>query len=139
MKAFHIFFIAISTICTLGFATWAADDYAQSGNTVNLGLAVGAFAVGALLIWYATWFLKKLKHVGYLVVLLVASAGAAQACAVCNGAADAQISQGAKAGVVVLGGVVATMLAAIASVAAFWARRARALDAAEAGRETPLV
>ncbi len=66
LKAFHIFFIIVSTLLAFGFGVWAVDDYGRSGSSVHLALGVGSFVAAAALVWYGVWFLRKLKHVGYL-------------------------------------------------------------------------
>jgi hypothetical protein len=66
LKAFHIFFIIASTLLALGFGVWAVDDFGQSGSWVHLGLGVGSFIASGGLVWYGLWFLRKLKHVGFL-------------------------------------------------------------------------
>ena len=66
LKAFHIFFILMSTALTLGFGVWGTRDFAQSGSWVHLTLGVGSFAASAFLAFYGVWFLRKLKHVSYL-------------------------------------------------------------------------
>jgi hypothetical protein len=66
LKAFHVFFIFISTVLSVGFGFWAIRDYLHSGNVVSLVMAVGAFAGSVLLVWYSKWFLRKLKDVSYL-------------------------------------------------------------------------
>ena len=66
LKAFHIFFIAISTLMTFGFAFWLVEQYATSGEAVTLGGAVVAAILGIGLIVYARRFLRKLRHVSYL-------------------------------------------------------------------------
>ena len=66
LKAFHIFFIIVSTLLSLGFGVWAVDDFGQSGNRVHLTLGVGSFIASGALVWYGVWFLRKLKHVGFL-------------------------------------------------------------------------
>ncbi len=66
LKAFHIFFIAMSIAIAVGFGVWATRDFAQSGNWVHLTLGVGSFAASVLLGFYGVWFLRKLKHVSYL-------------------------------------------------------------------------
>ena len=58
------------------------------------------------------------------------SAQSALACAVCFGAPDSSLTQGAKAGILILLGVVATVLTGIVAVTLFWVRRARALEEA---------
>ena len=66
LKAFHIFFICISTVLCIGFGAWAARDFGQSGNWVSLTLGGGSFISSALLVWYGVWFLRKLKNESYL-------------------------------------------------------------------------
>lgn len=53
------------------------------------------------------------------------------ACATCFGAADSEQVKAAKVGVLVLLGFIVPLLVAIAFIARSWARRARALQAAE--------
>ena len=59
-------------------------------------------------------------------VLLIAQP--ALACSVCYGDPDSAMSQGAKAGVLVLLGVVGVVLLWVASLLLFWGRRAANLD-----------
>ncbi len=66
LKAFHIFFIAVSTLLCVGFGIWATRDFNQSGNGLHLALGVGAFLMSGLLVWYGSWFLRKLKNESYL-------------------------------------------------------------------------
>ena len=64
------------------------------------------------------------------VALLLADA--ASACSVCFGDPNSSMSQGARVGVLVLLGVVVTVLAGLASLIVFWARRAAKLSVPEA-------
>ena len=66
LKAFHIFFIVVSTWLCVGFGAWAIRDFAQTGNLLHLALGVGSLLGSALLVWYGVWFLRKLKGVSYL-------------------------------------------------------------------------
>ena len=66
LKAFHIFFIVVSTLLTLGFGVWGTGDFAQTGSWVHFTLGVGSFIASGLLVWYGVWFLRKLKNVSYL-------------------------------------------------------------------------
>jgi len=66
LKAFHVFFVAVSVICALGFGAWAVADYMRTGRGGTLVLAVLAFAAAAALLFYGSWFLRKLKDVRYL-------------------------------------------------------------------------
>ncbi len=66
LKAFHIFFIALSVLTAFGFAAWLIDGYGKSDNVLQLlgGLLSGLAGVG--LIVYGIRFLRKLKNVSYL-------------------------------------------------------------------------
>jgi hypothetical protein len=66
LKAFHVFFVVVSTLCALGFGAWAIGDYLRTGNTGVLILGVFGFAGAAALVWYGLWFLRKLKNVSFL-------------------------------------------------------------------------
>lgn len=66
LKAFHIVFIILSTALAIGFGIWATRDFAQSGSWVHLTLGVGSFLGSIVLVRYGFWFLRKLKHEGYL-------------------------------------------------------------------------
>ena len=66
LKAFHVFFVSVSIILTVGFGVWAVQDYQRHDNTMNLGLGIGSFVFAGILVIYGVWFLKKLKNVSYL-------------------------------------------------------------------------
>jgi hypothetical protein len=66
LKAFHVFFVIVSTLCALGFGAWAIGDYLRTGNTGVLILGVLGFVGAAALVWYGLWFLRKLKNVSFL-------------------------------------------------------------------------
>jgi len=66
LKAFHIFFILISTMLCIFFGVWAVRDYRMYGSTVNLALGIASFVAGVGLVVYGRWFLRKLKDVSYI-------------------------------------------------------------------------
>ncbi len=66
LKAFHIFFIIVSTLLAVAFGVWALDDFGRSGSWAHLTLGLGSFIASGVLVWYGVWFLRKLRHVGYL-------------------------------------------------------------------------
>jgi hypothetical protein len=66
LKAFHIFFVVVSTLCALGFGGWAVADYQRTGSGTVLLLGVLGFAAAVALVWYGLWFLRKLKNVSFL-------------------------------------------------------------------------
>jgi hypothetical protein len=66
LKAFHVFFVALSVLCALGFGAWSVGDYMRTGHGGTLALGVLAFVAAAALLFYGFWFLRKLKDVRYL-------------------------------------------------------------------------
>ncbi len=129
LKAFHIVFITLSTLLTLGFGFWGVEDWRRSGNSWHLGLGIGSFGAAVVLVVYGRWFLRKLRRVGYLAVLaasaMLTATPEAQACAVCAGDPSDPGIQGIKAGVFVLLGFIVAVQLGIVAMVAFWMRRAR--------------
>ena len=66
LKAFHVLFVTISTLFSLGFGVWASREWAAGGDTQLLVLAAVGFASGGILLVYGRWFLHKMRDVGYL-------------------------------------------------------------------------
>jgi hypothetical protein len=66
LKAFHLVFVTVSVVLSLGFGAWAMADYRRSGDAESLWWGVGSFAGAIALLVYGRWFLRKLKGVGYL-------------------------------------------------------------------------
>lgn len=67
LKAFHLIFVIVSTLLSLGVGFWAIRDFRLGGAGVSsliIGLGCLAGAVG--LIVYGRWFLHKLQDVSYL-------------------------------------------------------------------------
>ncbi|HIG69639.1 MAG: hypothetical protein ABGX04_19445 [Myxococcales bacterium] len=66
LKAFHIFFIVVSTWLGIGLGVWAIHDFTRSGSWMYLALGIGSLLGSAFLVWYGLWFLRKLKYQSYL-------------------------------------------------------------------------
>jgi hypothetical protein len=66
LKAFHIAFIAASTLLAFGFSIWAVLVYVQGGHWTMLLAAAVSMIFGFGLIVYGVRFLRKLKHVRFL-------------------------------------------------------------------------
>lgn len=66
LKAFHIAFVVLSTLLSVGFGVWAVRAYRVTSDVTTLLLGIGSFVFGGLLIIYGVWFLRKLKGVSYL-------------------------------------------------------------------------
>lgn len=59
LKAFHVFFISVTVLASLGFCAWA---FTAGGATVGseLGvLALGSVVLAVALAVYGTWFVFK--------------------------------------------------------------------------------
>ncbi len=66
LKAFHIFFIGLSTLMCLGIAAWRLAAYSEEGQIGILVQAVASGGAGVGLVEYGRRFLKKTKELGYL-------------------------------------------------------------------------
>ena len=66
LKAFHIFFMVVSIIMSLGTGAWGFYSYGQHGGADHLAIAIVSLAAACLLAVYARWFLRKLKNVSYV-------------------------------------------------------------------------
>ncbi|TAK94908.1 MAG: hypothetical protein EPO07_16010 [Verrucomicrobia bacterium] len=67
LKAFHVIFITAASAMCVGFGLWMLRDYrTPEGSAGDLAWAIGGFVVGAGLLVYERFFLKKLKSVSYL-------------------------------------------------------------------------
>jgi len=62
LKSFHIFFIVVSILTTLGFGLWTVVRFSQGDASANLWLGVISLIAGVFLIWYGFRFFKKLKQ-----------------------------------------------------------------------------
>jgi Flp pilus assembly protein TadB len=54
LKAFHVLFITASILLAVGLGVWCLPR--------STAAAFASFAVGALLIGYETWFLRKSRR-----------------------------------------------------------------------------
>jgi hypothetical protein len=59
LKAFHLIFVTLLTLLSLGFTAWAFAD----GHPV---FGVAGIAAAILVVIYGFYFLKKLKKISYL-------------------------------------------------------------------------
>ena len=63
LKAFHVFFIVVSTLCALMLGTWGVLEHSRSGSNAALLIGIGGFAAALVLVVYGLWFLRKLRGV----------------------------------------------------------------------------
>jgi hypothetical protein len=66
LKAFHVFFIALSVLMSFGVSGWNASAYSQSGGTAFLVQAIFWGVTGVGLIVYGVLFLRKYKRLRYI-------------------------------------------------------------------------
>ena len=66
LKAFHVFFVTVSTLFLAGFCFWSGREYFAVGGSANLFYAGLSLAAVIGLPIYGVWFLKKTKDVGLI-------------------------------------------------------------------------
>jgi hypothetical protein len=62
LKAFHLFFIAISIVCVFGFAAWCVKEYMVQPDSNQIIMAALSFVTGVGLIVYGVKVRKKLRN-----------------------------------------------------------------------------
>jgi hypothetical protein len=128
LKFFHILFIALSTLLSLGVGLWAIDTWRADGDAAWLALAVLAFGGGSGLVVYGNRFLQKVRKLGIAGLLVAGSLGLpdkALACAVCIGNSTSSLRSGLGSGILVLLGITGFMLVCFASFFVYLALKAR--------------
>jgi hypothetical protein len=66
LKAFHIVFIFASILLAFGFGAWELMSWRDTRGTLDLVFGVISVLAGIGLVFYARYFLRKLKDVSYL-------------------------------------------------------------------------
>jgi hypothetical protein len=67
LKAFHLIFITAASALAFGCAVWGLRNYwSANGQLHDLVFGLGSLLTGVGLVFYERYFLKKLKHVGFL-------------------------------------------------------------------------
>jgi hypothetical protein len=146
LKAFHILFVALSSLLCFGFAGWNIHRYQSGGGAGTLALGLGALGAGVALLVYGRWFWRKIttrdeemrrrrKNIRKLPVALgaivaghVAQPGA-WACTSCFGGAEGPMIDGARLGVYLLFAFVLLMQLSFGSFFVYLWRRARRFKA----------
>jgi len=59
LKQFHIVFIVMAVLSSLGFAAWAFTRFQAESGVMLMGGISAVVALGLMI--YGVWFLKKLK------------------------------------------------------------------------------
>lgn len=64
LKIFHIFFIALSTLLSLGFGVWCIRAHYRGGGDMRyLALGIASLLGGGILIYYGDRFFKKMRDI----------------------------------------------------------------------------
>jgi hypothetical protein len=66
LKAFHIIFVTVSILLTLGFGVWSLVHYADEKRVLDLAFGIGSILAAVGLVFYGRYVLKKLKDISYL-------------------------------------------------------------------------
>ena len=67
LKAFHVVFITVASALAFGVGVWMLREYRlPEGGTGDLVFGVASMIVGAALLVYEGFFIRKLKNVSYL-------------------------------------------------------------------------
>lgn len=66
LKAFHVFFIGVSTLMLLAVAAWCVSSFREAGSPGYLSGAVLCVAASVTLVVYGRYFLRKFRHISYL-------------------------------------------------------------------------
>lgn len=64
LKAFHILFVVVSVVMSLGVGAWGTHEYLATGNSLGIGLGIASFVLGAGLVVYGFKVYKKLAALG---------------------------------------------------------------------------
>jgi len=62
LRSFHLFFIALSALFTLGFAAWLAGLAGAEGNPSLYVAALGCVFCAATMVVYAVRFFRKTRN-----------------------------------------------------------------------------
>jgi len=60
LKAFHIFFIVLSTGLSLGFGVWSFRNL-EAELGLRLAFGIGGFLAAVGLVGYGSWFVRKMR------------------------------------------------------------------------------
>ena len=66
LKAFHIVFICVSILLSIGFAAWEVVVFRNTHQTLHLFGAALSLGAGVGLVFYSKYVMRKLKDISYL-------------------------------------------------------------------------
>lgn len=66
LKSFHIVFISVSILLSLGFGAWFLSEQPIAQVVLNVLVAICSFSFAGLLGLYEIRFLRKFRHISYM-------------------------------------------------------------------------
>lgn len=66
LKSFHVVFISISILLSVGFGAWFLSEQPIASEALNVAAALLSFSFGGFLVLYEVRFMKKFKHISYM-------------------------------------------------------------------------
>jgi hypothetical protein len=66
LKAFHVFFMIVSTVFLAGFAVWSILEWRSTQGGAMLGMGIASGAAALVIPVYARSFLRKTRQVSWL-------------------------------------------------------------------------
>ena len=66
LKAFHLVFICVSILLSIGFAAWEVVVFRNTHQALHLLGAGLSLSAGIGLVFYSKYVLRKLKDISYL-------------------------------------------------------------------------
>jgi hypothetical protein len=66
LKAFHLFFVAVSIIFTLLFGAWSVVEFLNSREALTLVLGFASLLISLALVVYGGYVVRKLKGVSLI-------------------------------------------------------------------------
>ena len=67
LKGFHILFITVCTLFSLGLGAWCIRVNLAAGAPVYLAGAIGSFVAAIALMIYGVWFYRKMKRLRIII------------------------------------------------------------------------
>lgn len=131
LKAFHVAFIILSNLLSVGLGVWCLRESADTGDDTLRILGFLSLIAFVGLFIYGVWFVKKWKSLSYfawIAVLGGLSFGGetAWACPVCLGNPNSPLVIGANAGVNFLLALVCVLLVGFGAIFLVWRKREKA-------------
>lgn len=59
LRAFHVVFIAASSLLAVALGVWCVRNYLDRDGTLTLVAAIASFAAALALLVYGSWFVRK--------------------------------------------------------------------------------